>query len=107
MRGEHVVGHRSDEKAPMRAAHARSNVTGAPDLPDWADNGTAQMAPGTSIFDPVLCELIYRWFAPKAGVVLDPFAGGSVRGIVAARLGLTYVGIDLRAEQVAANREQG
>ena len=28
---------------------------------------------GTSIFDPVLCELAYRWFCPPGGVVLDPF----------------------------------
>lgn len=61
---------------------------------------------GTSIFDPVLCELAYRWFSPFGGVVLDPFAGGSVRGIVAAMLGRRYVGVDLRAEQVAANVEQ-
>ncbi len=38
--------------------------------------------------------------------MLDPFAGGSVRGIVAARLGRPYVGIELRAEQVAANHAQ-
>jgi len=59
-----------------------------------------------SIFDPVLCELAYRWFCPPSGVVLDPYAGGSVRGIVAARLGRRYVGIDLRSEQVAANEDQ-
>lgn len=61
---------------------------------------------GTSIFDPVLCEIAYRWFSPKGGTVLDPFAGGSVRGIVAAKLGRQYVGNDLRQEQVAANRAQ-
>lgn len=61
---------------------------------------------GTSIFDPVLCELAYRWFSPPAGRVLDPFAGGSVRGIVAAILGRQYTGIDLRGEQIAANEEQ-
>lgn len=61
---------------------------------------------GTSIFDPVLCEIAYRWFSPKGGVVLDPFAGGSVRGVVAAKLGRQYVGNDLRAEQVEANRRQ-
>lgn len=61
---------------------------------------------GTSIFDPVLCELAYRWFSPPGGTVLDPFAGGSVRGIVAAALGRHYVGVDLRAEQIAANEQQ-
>ena len=59
-----------------------------------------------SIFDPVLSELAYRWFCPPQGAVLDPFAGGSVRGIVAAMLGRTYTGIDLRPEQVAANEDQ-
>jgi DNA modification methylase len=86
--------------------YAATNLTGAPDLPDWANNGTAQMAPGTSIFDPVLCELAYRWFCPNGGTVLDPFAGGSVRGVIAAACGLQYVGVDLRSEQVEANRRQ-
>ena len=37
-------------------------------------------------------------------MVLDPFAGGSVRGIVASQLGRGYLGIELAAEQVEANR---
>jgi len=61
---------------------------------------------GTSIFDPVLCELAYTWFSPINGRVLDPFAGGSVRGVVAAVLGRDYTGIDLRAEQIEANEIQ-
>lgn len=61
---------------------------------------------GTSVFDPVLCELAYRWFSPPAGQVIDPFAGGSVRGIVAGMLGRHYAGCDLSGEQVTANREQ-
>lgn len=59
-----------------------------------------------SIFDPVLCEVAYRWFCPPGGVVLDPFAGGSVRGLVANRLGRRYFGVDLRPEQVESNRAQ-
>ena len=61
---------------------------------------------GTSIFDPVLCEIAYRWFSPIGGNVLDPFAGGSVRGFVAGHLNRNYTGIELRAEQVKANNEQ-
>lgn len=61
---------------------------------------------GTSIFDPVLCELAYRWFSPPGGVILDPFAGGSVRGIVASFLGRRYTGIDLSERQIEANRAQ-
>lgn len=69
-------------------------------------NGQDAYASGTSIFDPVICELVYRWFVGHGGTVLDPFAGGSVRGIAAAMLGRRYTGIDLRAEQIEANREQ-
>lgn len=81
-----------------------------------------------SIFDPVLCEICYHWFLScfketeneegdfnldvndfeiqKGKRILDPFAGGSVRGIVANYLGYDYTGIDIRPEQVASNYEQ-
>lgn len=68
--------------------------------------GTDQEWTGTSIFDPVVCELAYRWFSPQGGQVVDPFAGGSVRGIVAGALGRNYWGCDLRQEQVSANEVQ-
>lgn len=63
----------------------------------------SQIASGTSIFDPVLCEHLYSWFCPERGQIVDPFCGGSVRGIVAAKLGRRYWGCDLRQEQVDAN----
>lgn len=62
--------------------------------------------PEVSIFDPALCELIYNWYCPENGTILDPFAGGSVRGIVANYLGYKYTGIDIRQEQIDSNREQ-
>lgn len=75
--------------------------------PDPAvDDGPLYGAGATSIFDPVLCEMTYRWFSPQGGLVLDPFAGGSVRGIVASMLGRRYIGVDIRPEQVAANDRQ-
>lgn len=61
---------------------------------------------GTSEFDPVLAEVLYSWFTAPGHRVLDPWAGGSVRGIVAAALGREYVGCELRPEQVDANRQQ-
>ena len=60
----------------------------------------------TSVFDPVLCEIAYRWFSAPGDRVLDPFAGGSVRGVVASTLARWYYGVELRAEQVEANRAQ-
>lgn len=59
-----------------------------------------------SIFDPVLCEIIYNWFCPEFGQILDPFSGGSVRGIVANFLDYDYTGIDIRKEQIESNIEQ-
>jgi 16S rRNA G966 N2-methylase RsmD len=64
------------------------------------------IATGTSVFDPVLCELMYRWFCPHSGTIVDPFAGGSVRGIVAGCLGYSYWGCELRQVQVTANEAQ-
>ena len=73
---------------------------------DAFGNNTPNEANGTSIFDPVLTELCYKWFCPTGGQIVDPFAGGSVRGLVAGLLGFKYHGIDLRAEQIEANRQQ-
>jgi len=66
----------------------------------WNDNSV-------SIFDATLCEVIYNWYLPESGgSILDPFAGGSVRGIVASELGHDYTGIDLSNSQIDANRLQ-
>jgi len=62
--------------------------------------------PSVSIFDATLCELMYDWFCPKGGTILDPFAGGSVRGIVASEMGYNYTGIDISETQILANQKQ-
>lgn len=72
----------------------------------YAANPDAPVQNNTSIFDPVLTEIAYRWFCPLDGTVLDPFAGGSVRGIIAELLGRKYTGIDLQKRQIEANYEQ-
>jgi DNA modification methylase len=76
------------------------------EMDDTSRRIAAAQATGTSIFDPTLTELCIRWFTAAGHHVLDPFAGGSVRGIVSAKLGRHYTGIELRPEQVAANEEQ-
>lgn len=72
----------------------------------YGDDAPTGTSTGTSIFDPVLCELVVRWFTAPDAAILDPFAGGSVRGIVAGVLGRSYLGNDLSVEQVEANRGQ-
>jgi len=59
----------------------------------------------TSLFDPVLAEIIYTWFCPKNGNVLDPFGGEQTKGVVCGELGLNYSGIEIRQEQVDLNNE--
>jgi hypothetical protein len=71
-------------------------------MPSWLRKDFGKV----SIFDPVLTEAAYSWWCPPGGQVLDPFAGGSVRGIVAAVLGLEYWGCELRPQQVEENRQQ-
>jgi 16S rRNA G966 N2-methylase RsmD len=73
-------------------------------MSDFNSFGSVGMYNTVSVFDPVIAEIIYKWFAKKK--ILDPFAGGSVRGIVANYLGYEYTGIELRQEQVDSNREQ-
>ena len=66
----------------------------------------ARLGAGTSIFDPVLCEVMYGWFCPPYGHIMDPFAGEATKGIVAGMLGYQYTGAELRQAQVDANRAQ-
>ena len=98
----------SKARGQRMKADLKSNLQGSPRVPEWAreHTGMAHISPGTSIFDPVLAELLVRWFSPEGSSVLDPFAGGSVRGIVSAMVGRDYTGIDLRPEQVDANESQ-
>lgn len=92
-------------KKTLAEREAGHPLTTAEFIADWYE-GPDVYTNGTSVFDPVLAEVAYRWWCPPAGRVLDPFAGGSVRGVVASRLDLEYTGVDLSAAQVQANEEQ-
>jgi len=91
------VGIKGEVGRDAASIHCPTSATTAAPLED---------ANFTSIFDPTLCECAYRWFCPDGGQVVDPFAGGSVRGIVAGMLGRRYWGCDLRQEQIDANNAQ-
>jgi len=99
-------GVRSDEHVESASLKGLTHGISCDAYARAGEEGSAAAASGVSIFDPVLCEMAYRWFSPSAGSVIDPFAGGSVRGIVAGMLGRAYDGVDLSAEQCAANQEQ-
>lgn len=84
----------------------KDNLIGDSISTEGMKTGCKNFAPNTSIFDPALCEVLYHWFCPENGKILDPFAGGSVRGIVAHKLEYKYTGIDIRPEQIDSNRDQ-
>lgn len=66
-----------------------------------------KMPTPTSILDPVLSEIILRWFAPHEGSkCFDCFAGDTVFGYVSASLGHDFTGIELRQEQVDFNTDR-
>jgi hypothetical protein len=79
--------------------------------PAWLDRKRQWMAlglrpdGGARGFDPVAAELIYRWFCPRAGLVVDVSPGDATRAVVALKLGCHYVGVDPDHPQIQANRE--
>ena len=75
-------------------------------LPESIGEAYGRSVQATSIFDPVLCEIAYKWFSLKGAKVLDCFAGGSVRGLIAGMTGRNYYGVDLSEKQIEANKAQ-
>lgn len=59
-----------------------------------------------SILDPVLAEIMIKWFCPKGGKTFDTFAGDTVFGYVSSYLWHEFRGIELRPEQAKLNNER-
>lgn len=64
------------------------------------------LSAGVSLLDPVMAELVCRWFGLENCKSFDCFAGDSVFGYVSAYLGNDFTGIELREEQVRLNNER-
>ena len=61
---------------------------------------------GTSNFDPVLAEIVYKWFCVPNGKIIDPFGGEQTKGVVAGELGYQYRAVEFRQDQVDLNNEK-
>jgi len=60
---------------------------------------------GTSNFDPVLAEVMMKWFCTDGGHILDPFGGEQTKGVVAGECGYKYTAVEIRQDQVDVNAE--
>lgn len=67
------------------------------------NNMLASINGGTSNFDPVLAEVMYKWFNVEGGHILDPFGGEQTKGVVAGECGYKYTAVEFRKEQVETN----
>jgi hypothetical protein len=69
-----------------------------------SESGNVEAIPRESQFSPVLTELLVDWYSEPGDLVFDPFCGGPIRGVVATMMGREYHGVDVRVEQIEANR---
>jgi tRNA1(Val) A37 N6-methylase TrmN6 len=53
-----------------------------------------------SVFNPELAAWIIKAYSNPGDIVIDPFAGGGTRGIIAGTLDRQYVGVDIRTDEV-------
>ena len=68
--------------------------------------GSKILSQGVSLFDPVLSEIMCRWFTPFQGAkIFDCFAGDTQKGFVFGKCGYEFTGIELRQEQVDINNK--
>lgn len=61
------------------------------------------LSAGVSLLDPVMAEIVCKWFGTQGCKTFDCFAGDSVFGYVSAYLGNEFTGIELRPEQAEIN----
>jgi hypothetical protein len=91
LRRDHAV---TDDSTRDGALYAESSHPVGRELYTYSD--------GASRFDPALARLLVHWYTTTGDHVIDPFAGGPTRGVTAAAMGRTYLGIDIRPDQIAA-----
>lgn len=88
-------------------AQARKNARAYHQTIKGADNKEIKFSgDGVSLLDPVLAELVVKWFALPGSNIFDCFAGDTIFGYVSSFMGNNFTGIELRKEQVRFNRAQ-
>lgn len=99
-------GYWRERKAVWRERIADFGESRENTLADGETNCMATINNGVSLLDPVMAEVVCRWFGIEGGSAFDCFAGDTVFGYVAATLGMSFTGIELREEQAALNNQR-
>lgn len=99
-------GYWRERKAMWRERIADFGESREGTLADGETNCMATINNGVSLLDPVMAEIVCRWFGIEGGNAFDCFAGDTVFGYVAATLGMSFTGIELREEQAQLNNER-
>lgn len=60
----------------------------------------------TSVFSPAIAAWILNLWAPPECLIFDPFAGGGTRAVMAGKSGRSYVGTEIRIEEVEVVRKR-
>lgn len=63
-----------------------------------SENGARANA--ASIFNPMLAGALVQAYSNPGDLIIDPFAGGGTRGIIAGAMDRRYVGCDIRVDEV-------
>jgi DNA modification methylase len=72
----------------------------------WTIANKPYSAAHFATFPPELPETCIKAGCPKGGTVLDPFSGAGTTGMIAARLYMDYIGIDLNPEYVDISQDR-
>lgn len=97
-----------DQRKALIAEHHLDDRAGRPDVAIYSGAKTKthqRISGGASVFDPLLAKTLTAWYTPAGGKIIDPFAGGPTRGVIAHSMSRDYTGVDLMADQVDRNRE--
>jgi len=100
-------GYWSDRKKIWRELIGDNGESRQNTLVENPDCAMGAINNGVSLLDPVLSEIITKWFSPLKSNIFDPFAGDTVFGYVSTYENHNkFIGIELREEQATLNNER-
>jgi DNA methylase len=84
--------------APLSVISIDANAQRERTLREYVGDA-GQLRGSASVFSPVLATFMIGAYSNPGEVILDPFAGGGTRAVMAAELGRRYLGVELRPEE--------